>query len=322
MIKPVLVIHGGAGAISRADISPELKLVYESALRSILEQAGAVLIKNGNALDAVTEAVRLLEECELFNAGRGAVFTSEGKHELDASIMDGATLKCGAVANVTQVRNPVLAARAVMEKSPHVMLVSEGAQAFARECGLEFVENTFFSTPFRYQQLEKIRESNRDSMVLDHDVKNPSGAGTPPLDESRKLGTVGAVACDINGNLAAATSTGGMTNKRPGRVGDSPLIGAGCYAHRDQCAVSATGTGEAFIRISAAHDIAAQMSYASKTLEQACINVVHEKLPAVQGSGGVIAVDAQGHVCMTFNTEGMYRGYIRSGEPAYVAIHD
>lgn len=322
MTKPVLAIHGGAGAIARSEATPELKEQYETALRSILEQASQGLVNGGSALDAVTEAVRLLEECPLFNAGHGAVFTSAATHELDASIMDGATGRCGAVANITNIRNPVLAARTVMEHSPHVLMVGRGAEDYLQECGLETVNNTFFSTQNRRDQLDRVQQTGRDTMVLDHDAQARAAAAVPPIDEDRKFGTVGAVAVDAQGNLAAATSTGGMTNKRPGRVGDSPIIGAGCYALNDSCAVSATGTGEAFIRAVAAHDIAARMRYAGATLEQACHAVVHDKLPLVDGAGGLIAVDTHGNVCMPFNTQGMYRGYIRSGQPAFVAIHE
>lgn len=318
MTQPVLAIHGGAGAISRAETTPELRQQYETALQQILEGAGAILAANGSALDAVTEAVRLLEECPLFNAGYGAVFTSAGKHELDASIMDGSTLNSGAVANVTTVRNPVLAARAVMEHSAHVFFVGAGAEAFAQGQGLESVDPGFFSTPARREQLERVQRSGSQQVVLDHDAQALSAA---PLDETRKLGTVGAVALDAHGNLAAATSTGGMTNKQPGRVGDAPLIGAGCYANNRTCAVSTTGTGEAFIRTVAAYDVAAQMEYGGKSLADAADQVVHQKLPLVEGSGGMIAVDALGNVVMPFNTEGMYRGYVRPGQAPFVAIH-
>ncbi|PLC55515.1 beta-aspartyl-peptidase [Pollutimonas nitritireducens] len=318
MIEPVLAIHGGAGAISRAKTTPELRQQYEAALAHILESAGAMLAQGATAVDTVAEAVRLLEECPLFNAGHGAVFTSEGKHELDASIMDGATLDSGAVANVTIVRNPVLAAKAVMENSAHVFFVGEGAENFARSHGLELVDPSFFSTPARREQLEQVQRSGSGEMLLDHDAQALSFA---PLDERRKLGTVGAVALDSHGNLAAATSTGGMTNKQPGRVGDAPLVGAGCYANNRSCAVSTTGTGEAFIRLVAAYDVSAQMEYGGATLVDAAESVVHEKLSKIGGSGGLIAVDAQGHVTMPFNTEGMYRGYIYPGQSPIVAIH-
>lgn len=318
MTKPVLAIHGGAGAISLAQTTPELRQRYEAALQHILESAGAILDANGSAVDAVTEAVRLLEECPLFNAGYGAVFTSAGKHELDASIMDGRTLNSGAVANVTTVRNPVLAARAIMEHSAHVLLVCGGAEAFAQSQGLEKVDPGFFSTLARREQLERVQRSGSQQAVLDHDASAMSFA---PLDETRKLGTVGAVALDHHGNLAAATSTGGMTNKQPGRVGDTPLIGAGCYANNRSCAVSTTGTGEAFIRTVAAYDVSAQMEYGGKSLADAADEVVHQKLRVVDGSGGMIAVDTLGNVAMPFNTEGMYRGYIRPGQTPFVAIH-
>lgn len=344
MSIPVLVIHGGAGAISRARMSPAAYREFEAALREVLLGAGRVLQAGGAALDAVTEAVRLLEECPLFNAGRGAVFTSEGTHELDAAIMDGSTLRSGAVANVKILRNPVLAARAVMEHSQHAMFVGPGAEAFARGQGLEFVDPGFFSTPARREQLERVRSEGAGRTMLDHDAQFAAGAGQAPrdplvfssvrpgsapdpaacapLEEDRKLGTVGAVALDGLGNLAAATSTGGMTNKQPGRVGDSPLIGAGCYANNRTCAVSTTGTGEMFIRMVAAYDVSAQMEYAGASLEAAAACVLHEKLPRIGGQGGLIAVDAQGRVAMPFNTEGMYRGYMRAGHPPVVAVYE
>ncbi|NYT66125.1 isoaspartyl peptidase/L-asparaginase [Alcaligenaceae bacterium] len=317
MIKPVLAIHGGAGAITRAQIIPAVKLAYEDALRSILAGGERILANGGSALDAVTEAVRLLEECPLFNAGHGAVFTRDATHELDASIMDGSTLACGAVANVRTIRNPVRAARAVMEHSPHVFFAGDNADAFAREQGLEIVDSSFFSTPDRHAQLIKAQETGVDSIVLDHD----GVVDQPPLDESKKMGTVGAVALDAHGNLAAATSTGGMTNKWPGRVGDSPIIGAGCYANNASCAVSTTGKGEAFIRAVAAYDVAAMMEYTGVSLEHAAHKVVYEKLPPLDGAGGLIAVDKHGNITMPFNTEGMYRGSVVVGQAALVAIY-
>jgi beta-aspartyl-peptidase (threonine type) len=326
MIKPVLAIHGGAGAISRAQITPEKQQAYEDALRGILQGGARVLEQGGLALDAVTEAVRLLEECPLFNAGHGAVFTRDAGHELDAAIMDGRTRSCGSVANLRTVRNPILAARAVMEHSPHVFFVAEGAEAFAREQGLEVVDPSYFSTEERRRQLDLAQRTGAESIVLDHDSAGRPGhadraAGGAPLDERRKMGTVGAVALDAHGNLAAATSTGGMTNKWPGRVGDSPIVGAGCYANNATCAISTTGKGEAFIRAVAAYDISALMEYAGLTLEQAANKVVHEKLPLLDGAGGLIAVDAHGNVVMPFNTEGMYRGSLVAGGAARVAIY-
>ncbi len=317
MTKSILAIHGGAGAIARAQTTPAVRQQYEDALRTILASAERVLSQGGLALDAVTEAVRLLEECPLFNAGYGAVFTKTAEHELDAAIMDGQTRRCGSVANISTVRNPVLAARAVMEHSPHVFFVGRSAEAFAREQGLESVEPAYFSTPARRAQLEAAQQSGKETITLDHDA----ASATAPLDERNKMGTVGAVALDQHGNLAAATSTGGMTNKWPGRVGDSPIIGAGCYANNNTCAVSTTGKGEAFIRAVAAYDISAQMEYAGRSLEQAAHQLIHDTLPALDGAGGLIAVDAHGNVVMPFNTEGMYRGYVVSGQTPFVAIH-
>ena len=317
MIKPVLAIHGGAGAIARAQTTPAVRQQYEDALRAVLDGGERILAQGGLALDAVTEAVRLLEECPLFNAGYGAVFTKTAEHELDAAIMDGRTRSCGSVANVRTVRNPILAARAVMEHSPHVFFVGPSAEAFAREHGLECVQPSYFSTPARREQLESAQRSGSESIILDHD----SAAAAAPLDERDKMGTVGAVAIDCHGNLAAATSTGGMTNKWPGRIGDSPIIGAGCYANNATCAVSTTGKGEAFMRAVAAYDVSAQMEYAGRSLQQATHDLIHNKLPAIDGAGGLIAIDAQGNVVMPFNTEGMYRGYIIQGNAPIVSIH-
>ncbi|QIX97100.1 isoaspartyl peptidase/L-asparaginase [Cedecea sp. FDAARGOS_727] len=300
MTKAVIAIHGGAGAITRARLTQEKELQFIAALSDIVVAGQKILEQGGSALDAVTEAVRLLEECPLFNAGIGAVYTSEGKHELDACIMDGNTLEAGAVAGVSHIRNPILAARKVLENSPHVLLIGEGAEHFAAGQGLEPVAADIFSTEERYQQLLRARESQQT--VLDHD-------GAEPIDADKKFGTVGAVALDKFGNLAAATSTGGMTNKLPGRVGDSPIVGAGCYANNANVAVSCTGTGEVFMRTLAAYDIAALVEYAGLSLQQAVDRVVLEKLPALGGSGGMIAIDNQGNVALPFNSEGMYRGF-------------
>ncbi len=304
MGKAVIAIHGGAGAISRAQMSLQQELRYIEALSAIVETGQKMLEAGESALDVVTEAVRLLEECPLFNAGIGAVFTRDETHELDACVMDGNTLKAGAVAGVSHLRNPVLAARLVMEQSPHVMMIGEGAENFAFARGMERVSPEIFSTPLRYEQLLAARKEG--ATVLDH-----SGA---PLDEKQKMGTVGAVALDLDGNLAAATSTGGMTNKLPGRVGDSPLVGAGCYANNASVAVSCTGTGEVFIRALAAYDIAALMDYGGLSLAEACERVVMEKLPALGGSGGLIAIDHEGNVALPFNTEGMYRAWGYAGD--------
>lgn len=325
MITPVIAIHGGAGAMSRAAMSPEKEQECLQALRAIVQAGQAVLAAGGSALDAVTEAVRLLEDCPLFNAGHGAVFTSAGTHELDASIMDGATLRSGAIANVDCVRNPVLAARRVMEHSKHVFFVGQGAVDFARAEGLELVDPSYFSTEARREQLLRVQRETPGAAVLDHDGQAMVASGQPapadPLDSDRKFGTVGAVAVDAQGNLAAATSTGGITNKQVGRVGDAPLIGAGCYANNRSCAVSTTGTGEMFIRMVAAYDVSAQMEYLGASLQEAADRVVQQKLPTIGGKGGLIAVDGQGNVALPFNTEGMYRGYGRVGEDAVVAIY-
>lgn len=325
MIQPVIAIHGGAGALSRAAMTAEKEQEYLNALRGILEAGQAVLARGGSALDAVTEAVRLLEDCPLFNAGHGAVFTSAGTHELDACIMDGATLRSGAIANVSCVRNPVLAARKVMEQSKHVLFVGKGGEDFARGHGLEIVDPSYFSTEARREQLLRVQRETPEAAVLDHDgqalVTGVQPAPADPLDSDRKYGTVGAVAVDAQGNLAAATSTGGVTNKQVGRVGDAPLVGAGCYASNRTCAVSTTGTGEMFIRMVAAYDVAAQMEYAGASLQAAADRVIHDKLPTIGGQGGLIAVDAQGNVVLPFNTEGMYRGYARVGDAPVTAIY-
>lgn len=311
MTKAVIAIHGGAGTISRAQLSPEKERQYIAALSAIVETGQKMLNAGESALDVVTEAVRLLEECPLFNAGIGSVFTRDETHELDACVMDGYSLRAGAVAGVSRLRNPVLAARLVMERSPHVLLVGEGAENFAFAEGMEPVSPELFSTPARYEQLLAARAEGQT--VLDH--------GGAPLDETKKMGTVGAVALDKQGNLAAATSTGGMTNKLPGRVGDSPLPGAGCYANNASVAVSCTGTGEVFIRTLAAYDIAALMDYGGLSLHEACEAVVMEKLPALGGSGGLIAVDREGNIALPFNSEGMYRAWGYAGDAPSVGIY-
>lgn len=308
---PVIAIHGGAGTLSRAHISAEQERAYHAALQQVLLAGQAVLAQGGTAMEAVCEAVRLLEDCPLFNAGHGAVFTAQATHELDAAVMDGATLAAGAVAGVSRIRNPVQAARAVMQNGQHVLMVAEGAERMAQEAGLATVEPSYFSTPARHAQL-LAAQALQAGVVLDHD--GAAALAGRAIDEDRKMGTVGAVALDAHGHLAAATSTGGMTNKLPGRLGDSPLIGCGTYADDRTAAVSCTGHGESFIRVAAAHDVCARMAYGGASLESATQAVVHEALPAVQGTGGLIAVDRQGNVCLPFNTEGMYRGIARVGQ--------
>lgn len=313
---PVIAIHGGAGTISAAALSTGAAQAYHEALHAILHAARASMLGGASALDAVCLAVEMLEDCPLFNAGHGAVFTHAGTHELDAAVMNGADLRAGAVACVSRIRRPVRAARAVMDDGAHVLLAGAGAEAFARERGLEMVEPSYFSTEARRAQLAQAQGAGR--VVLDHDGAASAAA---PLDEGRKFGTVGAVALDLQGHLAAATSTGGMTNKRVGRVGDSPLIGAGTYADDKRAAVSCTGSGEMFIRTAAAYDVCARMRYAGQSLAQAAQAVVMQSLPSLGGSGGLIAVDRNGNVCMPFNTEGMYRGHARGTEAPQTAIH-
>ncbi|KVG81375.1 isoaspartyl peptidase [Burkholderia ubonensis] len=315
----IVAIHGGAGTILREAMNTDTELQYRAELAAILRAAQAVLADGGSALDAVSVAVRMLEDCPLFNAGRGAVYTADGTHELDAAIMDGATLAAGAVCCVTRVRNPVLAARRVMEASEHVMFAGAGADAFAAAQGLELVEPGYFGTEARHAQWLKARDAA--GALLDHDAATFAFGDGAPLDPDRKHGTVGAVARDLHGHVAAATSTGGITNKQPGRVGDSPIIGAGCYADDATCAVSSTGTGEMFIRMAAAHDVAAQIAYRGVSVAEAAYDVVMNKLPRIAGRGGIIAVDAHGNVTMPFNTDGMYRGYARVGAAPVVGIY-
>jgi len=300
-----LAIHGGAGTLPRHEMSTEMERQYRDGLQEALQAGGAVLERGGRSLDAVEAAVVALENCPLFNAGRGAVFTHEGGHELDAAIMDGATLAAGAVCGLTRIANPIRLARRVMEASNFLMLSGTGAEEFAREQGFEFVDPAYFRTEARWNQLQRLRSG--DLCVS-------------PLTISH-VGTVGAVALDEHGHLAAATSTGGMTGKRWGRIGDSPIIGAGTYADDRSCAVSATGHGECFIRLVVAHAIAARMRHGGQDLAAAARAVIHEELPAIGGDGGVIAVDRKGELSLTFNSQGMFRGSLRSGEQARIAIY-
>ena len=312
---PIIAIHGGAGTLSRSLVTDAQKEAYHSALRDILLAGQKCLADGGSALDAVTLAVSLLEDCPLFNAGHGSVFTRDETHELDASVMDGEGLRAGAVACVSHIKHPVQAARAVMEKTSHVLLVGAGAEDFARLHELEMVTPDYFSTEFRREQLLRARAEGLT--LLDHD----GGHEEQPLNEKTKFGTVGAVALDAHGHLAAATSTGGMTNKLPGRVGDSPLIGAGTYADDRYAAVSCTGSGEMFIRAAAAYDVCARMAYAEQSLHEAAHATVYEGVTTLGGSGGLIAVDRHGNVCLPFNSEGMYRGHARVGEAPHTAIY-
>jgi L-asparaginase / beta-aspartyl-peptidase len=304
----VIAVHGGAGTILRSKMSPEREAAYHAGLRRALDAGRAVLTDGGAALDAVTAAVMALEDEPLFNAGRGAVYTSAGTQEMDAAIMNGRDRAAGAIAGICGPRNPILAARAVMEHSGHVFLIGERAIAFCRERGLAFEEAPYFRTEQRWGALQETLAMRR--------------SGADDQDESRKHGTVGAVARDRNGHLAAATSTGGMTAKSPGRVGDSPVIGAGTWADDDTCAVSATGHGEIFIRYAACHEIASRMRYAGESLDEASRAVVVDMLAPAGGSGGVIAVDRTGAVSLPFNCSGMYRGYARGDGALRTAIYD
>jgi L-asparaginase / beta-aspartyl-peptidase len=299
-----IAIHGGAGTLPRAELSAGAEAKYRAGLGEAIDAGFALLESGGTSLDAVTRAVMLLEDNPLFNAARGAVFTLEGRNELDASIMDGNTLRAGAVCGVTRIRNPVELARAVMDKSDYVMLVGAGAEEFASSHGFSFVPESYFHTAERWKQLERIRGGE---------------AGLSPLTISH-IGTVGAVAVDAAGRLAAATSTGGMTGKRYQRVGDSPIIGAGTYADDRSCAVSATGHGEIFIRAAVAHDICARMRFGGRNLAAAVREVVLEELPALGGEGGVIAIDANATIAIEFNSEGMFRASRKQGEQAKIAI--
>jgi beta-aspartyl-peptidase (threonine type) len=299
----MMVIHGGAGTITRASMTAEAEAQYRGALETALRTGHAVLARGGSSVDAVEATIRVMEDNPLFNAGKGSVFTHEGRNELDAAIMEGKNRRAGSVAGVTIIRNPISAARAVMERSPHVMMVGRGAELFATKMGLEIVDPSYFWTERRWKALQQ--ELRKEQTA----------------DAEKKHGTVGAVALDRDGNLAAGTSTGGMTNKQFGRVGDAPIIGAGTFADNESCAVSATGHGEFFIRWNVASDIAALMKYRGVTVQQAADEVINRKLKAVRGEGGVIALDGRGNYATTFNSEGMYRGWIGADGVPHVAIY-
>lgn len=330
--KWALVVHGGAGVIERKDLTPEQDKAYREAMAKVATTGAEVLKQGGSALDAIEAAIRILEDDPLFNSGRGAVFTAEGRNELDSSVMDGATLKAGAVAGVTTTRHPISLARAVMEKSPHVMLMGAGADTFARSQGLEQVDPSYFFTQRRWDALEKALKEQGLPIPA-----KPAGAGKPDqraelqFDEGghraslaqieKKYGTVGVVALDARGDVAAGTSTGGTTAKRWGRVGDSPIIGAGTYASNKSCAVSATGTGEYFIRLTVAREICALVEYKGLSLQAAADQVIQKELTAMGGDGGVIAVAPDGQMAWSFNTSGMYRARIADGQPLSVGIY-
>ncbi len=306
-----IVIHGGAGTILRNMMTPEMEQEYRTALTESIEAGYAVLARNGTGLDAVQAAINVMEDCPLFNAGKGAVFTHEGTNEQDASIMDGRTMNSGAVAGIRHIARPIDLARLVMDKSEHVLLACDGAEAFAKEQGMPLVDDKYFYTDQRWRQLQNAlrreQASQKTHTQLDH---------TP----DEKHGTVGAVAVDREGNLAAATSSGGMTNKRYTRLGDSPIIGAGTYANNATCAVSCTGHGEFFITTCAAFHVHALMEYKGMSLTEAADAVIHDKLTKLGGTGGLIAIDRNGNFALPFNTEGMYRGYKIENDEVNVAI--
>jgi beta-aspartyl-peptidase (threonine type) len=309
------IIHGGAGVITRGSLTPEKEKAYREKLEEAL-MAGYKALQDGrSSVDAVEIAIRMMEDSPLFNAGKGAVFNHDGKNELDSSIMDGKTLAAGAVAGLHHVKNPITLARAVMEKSPHVMMVGDGAEKFAAEQKIDLVDEKYFWTQERWDALQKILKEEKEKPA----DKKVSGtyAGIP----YNRFGTVGAVALDKNGNLAAGTSTGGMTNKKYGRVGDSPIIGAGTYANNDSCAVSGTGWGEFFIRLGVARDICSLVEYRTLPIQQAADIVIQQKLQKSGGDGGIISMDRFGNIGISFNTEGMYRAYINSDGKPVVEIY-
>jgi beta-aspartyl-peptidase (threonine type) len=332
--KIALAIHGGAGTILRSEITIESERDYRAALRNALTRGWKILQNGGNALDAVEASVVELENCPLFNAGKGAVFTHDEKNEMDACVMDGKTLKAGSVAFVKNVKNPIKLARLVMEKTQHILLAGDGANKFAEQMKVEFAPDEYFFTDFRYQQFLKARKEN--VIQLDHtageaELLEEAEKETKPEKEKipnrksqianrKSLGTVGAVACDSSGNLAAATSTGGLTNKKFGRIGDTPIVGAGTYADNQTCAVSCTGHGEFFMQAVAAYDVAARMKYKNSSLNEAANEVV-EYLREIGGEGGLIAVDAFGNVMLPFNSEGMYRGFVTPDEKMTIKIY-
>lgn len=328
--KITLVIHGGAGTITRKNMTPEREKAYREALNTALQTGYSVLKKGGTSVEAVAAAIMVMEDSPLFNAGKGAVFTNEGKNELDAAIMEGKTLKAGAIAGVTTIKNPILGAIAVMDKSEHVLMAGKGADLFAKEKGLEIVDPSYFYTETRFKALQKAK--GEEKVELDHTEQDKDKVKKSPktgaltddkliFTEGQKFGTVGCVALDKFGNLAAGTSTGGMTNKRYGRVGDAPIIGAGTYANNATCAVSATGHGEYFIRSVVAYDISALMEYKGATVKEAADDVVMKKLVTRGGEGGVIALDRNGNIAMPFNSEGMYRGFIKADGHSEVMIY-
>jgi L-asparaginase / beta-aspartyl-peptidase len=319
-----IILHGGAGVIERKTMSPEAEAAYRASLAEALRLGSSVLDQGGSSLDAVETAIRYLEDDPLFNAGKGAVFTADGRNELDSAIMDGATLKAGSVAGVTHVKNPITLARAVMEKSPHVMMIGQGAEKFATERGMEMVDPSYFFTEHRWDEL--IQQLQKEGRPI---PPRPANAPPPPAKpmsqlvppDAHKWGTVGVVALDRQGNIAAGTSTGGVQAKLYGRVGDSPIIGAGTYASNASCGVSATGTGEYFIRLTVAREICALVQYKNMTVQAAADNVIHTQLQALHGDGGVIVLSPDGQMAWSFNTPGMFRARLAEGGKPKISIY-
>lgn len=309
-----IVIHGGAGTILKENMSDSLEAAYKAKLEEAISVGYEILKKGGTSLEAVTHTINVMEDSPLFNAGKGAVFTHDGSNELDASIMDGTTLNAGAVAGLKHIKNPIDLARDVMQKSEHVMLYGAGAEEFAQTLGYKMMDTTYFYTKNRYESLQRVLEKEKEKnekkvSFEDHYIKNS------------KFGTVGCAALDKHGNLAAGTSTGGMTNKRWNRIGDAPIIGAGTYANNATCAVSSTGWGEYFIRAVVAYDISALMEYKGMSLQDAAKEVIQKKIPALGGDGGIVAIDKDGNVAMEFNTSGMYRATMNSGGELIIKIY-
>lgn len=314
------VLHGGAGVIKKGSLSPEREKAYRAELEKALLAGYKALQDGKSGLDAVETAIKILEDSPLFNAGKGAVFTADGKNELDASVMDGKTLNAGAVAGLHHVKNPIVLARAVMEKSPHVMMIGDGAETFAKEMNIELVEEKYFWTQERWDSLQKIIKQEKEKAEAAKKAEKVSSSDLR-LEPENKFGTVGAVALDKDGNLAAGTSTGGMTYKKYGRVGDVPIIGAGTYANNATCAVSATGWGEFFIRLGVAKEISTLMEYRALPIQKAADMVIHTKLQNLGGDGGIVAIDKFGNIGISFNSEGMYRAYINSEGKPVVEIY-
>lgn len=315
-----IVIHGGAGTILKKNMTDSLEMAYTQKLEEAIKIGHEILKNGGTAMDAVTHTINVMEDSPLFNAGKGAVFTHEKRNELDASVMDGATLNAGAVSGVTHIKNPIDLALLVMTQSEHVMLSGEGAEEFAKLKGIELVAPSYFYTEKRMQSLLRVQERERRKYQHDSGA-NATLFANDPYSKDAKFGTVGCAALDKNGNLAAGTSTGGMTNKRWNRIGDAPIIGAGTYANNATCAVSSTGWGEYFIRAMVAHDISAMMQYKGVTLKEAAREVIQEKVPALGGDGGIVAIDKDGNVTMEFNTAGMYRAHMNAEGKLVVGIY-